>query len=124
MKKTVFALLTVAFSLPAFACDEDYGQGQRYSTGYYLKNGKLTKSKVENCTNGVGHQSYTFSNGTIVSFIHINLAMTTGEDGYKTDIDINGKEAKETKRLKGLPASFRGACYRPKSKGSKQVYCI
>lgn len=63
-------------------------------------------------------------NGVIVSFININLAMTTGGNGYKTDAYINGKEAKEVKRLKGIPAHFRGQCYQPKSKGSKQIYCI
>ncbi|WP_018651642.1 hypothetical protein [Actinobacillus capsulatus] len=69
-------------------------------------------------------QSHTFANGTVVSFININLAMTTGGNGYQTDAYINGKEAKEVKRLKGIPAHFRGQCYQPKSKGSKQIYCI
>lgn len=124
MKKSLLTLLPLIFALPTFACDEDYGYGQRYSTGYYLKNGKLTKSKVENCSNGMQAQSHTFDNGAMVSFININLAMTTGENGYKTDVYINGKEAKETKRLKGIPANFSGQCYQPKSKGVKQIYCI
>lgn len=124
MKKFLLTLFVLAISLPTLACDEDYGYGQRYSTGYYLKNGKLTKSKVENCSNGMQEQSHTFDNGTMVSFININLAMTTGGNGYQTDVYINGKEAKETKRLKGIPANFRGQCYQPKSKGTKQVYCI
>ncbi|MEG9476137.1 hypothetical protein [Mannheimia indoligenes] len=122
--KSVFILIPLIFPLSALACDEDYGQGQRYSTGYYLKNGKLTKSKVRNCSNGMQEQSHTFDNGVIVSFININLAMTTGGNGYQTDAYINGKEAKEVKRLKGIPAHFRGQCYQPKSKGSKQIYCI
>lgn len=124
MKKFLLTLFVLAISLPTLACDEDYGQGQRYSTGYYLKNGKLTKSKVENCSNGMQEQSHTFANGTVVSFININLAMTTGGNGYQTDVYINDKEAKEVKRLKGIPATFRGQCYQPKSKGTKQVYCI
>lgn len=124
MKKSLLTLLALSCSLPTFSCDEDYGQGQRYSTGYYLKNGKLTKSKVENCSNGMQEQSHTFANGTVVSFININLAMTTGGNGYQTDVHINGKEAKEVKRLKGIPATFRGQCYQPKSKATKQVYCI
>lgn len=69
-------------------------------------------------------QSHTFNNGTVVSFININLAMTTGGNGYQTAAYINGKEAKEVKRLKGIPANFRGLCYQPKAKGSKQIYCI
>ncbi|MEG9490869.1 hypothetical protein [Mannheimia indoligenes] len=124
MKKYLLTLFALSIYLPTLACDEDYGQGQRYSTGYYLKNGKLTKSKVENCSNGRQAQSHTFANGTMVSFININLAMTTGGNGYQTDAYINGKEAKEVKRLKGIPAHFRGQCYQPKAKGSKQVYCI
>lgn len=122
--KSAFLLILLIFPLKTLACDEDYGQGQRYSTGYYLKNGKLTKSKVENCSNGMQEQSHTFANGTVVSFININLAMTTGGNGYQTDVYINGKEAKEVKRLKGIPATFRGQCYQPKSKATKQVYCI
>ncbi|QHB17365.1 hypothetical protein [Mannheimia pernigra] len=122
MKRHLLTLLILTISLPTLACDEDYGQGQRYSTGYYLKNGKLTKSKVENCSNGMQEQSHTFNNGTVVSFI--NLAMTTGGNGYQTDAYINGKEAKEVKRLKGIPAHFRGQFYQPKSRGSKQIYCI
>ncbi|MDY2947508.1 MAG: hypothetical protein SOS93_06740 [Mannheimia varigena] len=124
MKRHLLTLLILTISLPTLACDEDYGQGQRYSTGYYLKNEKLTKSKAENCSNGRQEQSHTFANGVVVSFININLAMTTGGNGYQTDAYINGKEAKETKRLKGIPANFRGQCYQPKAKGSKQVYCI
>ncbi|WGE88666.1 hypothetical protein [Actinobacillus arthritidis] len=124
MKKFLLTLFVLAISLPTLACDEDYGQGKRYSNGYYLKNGKLTKSKVENCSNGMQEQSHTFANGTVVSFININLAMTTGGNGYQTDAYINGKEAKEVKRLKSIPAHFRGQCYQPKSKGSKQIYCI
>lgn len=124
MKKYLLSLIAFTLSTQALACDEDYGQGQRYSTGYYLKNGKLTKSKVENCSNGMQEQSHTFDNGAMVSFININLAMTTGGNSYQTDVYINGKEAKETKRLKGIPANFRGQCYQPKSKSTKQVYCI
>ncbi|MEG9533637.1 hypothetical protein [Mannheimia indoligenes] len=124
MKKFLLTLFVLAISLPTLACDEDYGQGQRYSTGYYLKNGKLIKSKVENCSNGMQEQSHTFNNGTVVSFININLAMTTGGNGYQTDAYINGKAAKEVKRLKGIPVHFSGQCYQPKSKGSKQIYCI
>ncbi|TCT17336.1 hypothetical protein EDC51_10389 [Bibersteinia trehalosi] len=122
--KLVFLLISLIFPLSALACDEDYGQGQRYSTGYYLKNGKLTKSKVKNCSNGMQEQSHTFANGVVVSFININLAMTTGGNGYQTDVYINGKEARQIKRLKGLPKSFTGECYQPKPKNSKQVYCI
>ncbi|MEG9498830.1 hypothetical protein [Mannheimia indoligenes] len=124
MKNFLLTLFALTISLPAIACDENYGQGQRYSTGYYLKNGKLTKSKVENCSNGMQEQSHTFANGTVVSFININLAMTTGGKGYQTDAYINGKEAKEVKRLKGIPANFIGQCYQPKAKGAKQIYCI
>lgn len=124
MKKFLLTLFVLAISLPTLACNENYGQGQRYSTGYYLKNGKLTKSKVENCSNGMQEQSHTFANGVVVSFININLAMTTGGNGYQTDVYINGKEAKETKRLKGIPANFKGQCYQSKSKETKQVYCI
>lgn len=124
MKKYLLTLFALSISLPTLAYDEDYGQGKRYSTGYYLKNGKLTESKVENCSNGMQEQSHTFANGTVVSFININLAMTTGGNGYQTDAYINRKEAKEVKRLKGIPAHFRGQCYQPKAKGSKQVYCI
>lgn len=124
MKKFLLTLFVLAISLPTLACNENYGQGQRYSTGYYLKNGKLTKSKVKNCSNGMQKQSHTFANGVVVSFININLAMTTGGNGYQTDVYINGKEAKETKRLKGIPANFKGQCYQSKSKETKQVYCI
>ncbi|MDO4431660.1 MAG: hypothetical protein Q4B95_10335 [Lonepinella koalarum] len=59
MKKYLFTLLNLTTSLPALACDEDYGQEQRYSAGYYLKNGKLIKSKVEQQLNGM--QSVTFA---------------------------------------------------------------
>lgn len=124
MKKYLLSLIAFTISAQSLACDEDYGQGQRYSTGYYLKNGKLTKSKVENCSNGMQEQSRTFENGTIVTFININLAMTTGESGYKTEVYINGKEAQQTKRLKGIPKSFAGECYQPKAKGTKQIFCI
>lgn len=122
--KFLFLSIFLIFPISTFACDEDYGQGQRYSTGYYLQNGKLTQSKVKNCSNGMQEQSHTFANGTMVTFININLAMTTGGNGYQTDVHINGKEAKQVKRLKGLPKSFTGECYQPKSKNSKQVYCI
>ncbi|AGH38946.1 hypothetical protein V5G99_06580 [Bibersteinia trehalosi] len=122
--KSLFLSISLIFPILTFACDEDYGQGQRYSTGYYLKNGKLTKSKVENCSKGMQEQSHTFANGVVVSFININLAMTTGGNGYQTDVYINGKEAKETQRLKGIPANFKGQCYQSKSKETKQVYCI
>lgn len=127
MKKLLFSLLALTLSLPAFACDEDDGQGQAYSTGYYLKKGKLTKSKVKNCSNGMQEQDYTFENGVMVSFISINRAMVYGDekgDGYETSVSIDGKDAVKTQRLKGIPASFEGQCYKLKLKQAKGVYCI
>ena len=124
MKKLSLSLFVLCFSLPTFACDEEFGIGNPYSTGYYLKNGKLKRSQVQRCSTGVQMQSYTFENGVMVNVMNINLAMRDGGDanGYETSVDINGKDAVLAKRPKGLPKQFGGECYQVK--GSKQVYCF